>query len=185
VIPRVAFSIRLTAVVRDDHGDYWGADRSARFGRLDMKNQTLEAPIQTDGWFPSMVRVGGAYLAIERGSPRFGRFDPTTGAFTAIGTAAIPCCGSYGLAAGGALYLAARQAGSVILAKIDPTTGALGPPVTIAAPPGFQIEDMRFFDGTLYATTRSGTLVTIDPVTGATTVLPLGLGRFSAMEVFE
>lgn len=184
-IPRVAFAIRFTAVVRDERGDYWGVDRSRRFGRIDMTTQTLEAPILTQGGFPTMIRVGDAYVALERDSLRFGRFDPRTGSFTGIGAAELPCCGSFGLASDGTIYFTARQGAAVSINTIDLTTGAVGTPVTITAPAGFHVEEMRFFDGTLYASSRNGTLVTIDPITGATAVLPVNLGRFSAMEVFE
>ena len=59
----------------------------------------------------------------------------------------------------------------------------VGPAVPITAWPGFHVEDMRFFAGTLYATSRDGTLVTIDLETGTATALPVSLGRFTAMEV--
>ena len=60
-----------------------------------------------------------------------------------------------------------------------------GPQVPITAPLGFHVEEMRFFGGTLYATSRNGTLATLDPATGAVTVLPVSLGRSSALEIFE
>jgi hypothetical protein len=179
-------AIRFTAVVLDDNGDYWGVDRSLRFGRLDMRAQRLDSPIQTQGWFPSMTRVGGKYVAIERGSRRFGAFDPVTGSFTPIGAATLSCCGSYGLASDGTtLYFTAREGAAVTITPIEPTTGEAGAPVAITAALGFHVEDMRFFAGRLYAASRDGTLVEIDPTTGATTVVPVGLlGRFNAMEVF-
>jgi len=180
--------IRFTSVVRDDYGDYWGFDRSRRFGRIDMTTQTLEDPIQTQSWFPTLARVGNQHLGIERGTLRFGSFDPVTGLFAPIGEGQIPCCGSYGLASDGTtLYLAARQSGGagVIIASIDPITGAQGMPVPLIASPNFHVEEMRFFAGKLYASSRDGTLVTIDPATGATTVLPVNLGRFNAMEIFR
>jgi len=185
-IPRVAGgSGRFTAVVPDANGDYWGFDRGWQFGRIDMRTQRLEAPIATQSWFPTMIRDGDRILAIDRGALRFGAFDPGTGAFTAIGTEAIPCCGSYGLASDGTtLYFTARQGAAVIINTVDGTTGAFGTPVTLVAPPGFHVEEMRFFDGTLYATSRDGTLVVIDPTTGATASLPWNLGRFNAMAVY-
>ncbi len=186
VIPRVDTNgLRLTAVVRDDQGDYWGIDRSQRFGRIDMRTQTLESPIQTSLVLPTMVRTGGDHLALERISRRFGRFDPATGAFVAIGTTPLPCCGSYGLASDGTtLYLTARDGAGVSVHPVDRVTGELGTAVPILASPGFHVEEMRFFEGTLYAASRDGTLVTIDPTTGATTALPWNLGRANAMELY-
>jgi IPT/TIG domain len=176
---------RFTAVVADDHGEYWATDRAQRFGRIDMNRQELEAPIFTNGRFPTMIRVGADYFALERNTLRFGRFDPDTGGFTAVGTAAIPCCGSFGLAAAGRMYFTSRTAGVVSLNTIDVDTGAIGTPVAITGPVGFHVEEMRFFGGRLYAASRNGSLVTIDPTTGATTALPVTVGRVIAMEVFE
>lgn len=184
-IPAIASAPRLTAVVRDARGAYWGIDRSRRFGRLDLGAQTLDAPQFANGWFPALERIGDAYLAVERGSQRFGRFDPATGGFTPIGTATLPCCGSYGLATDGATYLVARQAGSVEIAPLDPATGTLGPAVPLTGAPALHVEDMRFFAGVLYATSRDGTVVTIDPGSGAVAVVATGLGRFHAMEVYD
>lgn len=179
-------SVRFTSVTVDDNGDYWAADRSLLFGRIDMTAQTLEQPIPTSGWFPAMIRIGTTYYAIERGSLRFGAFDPGTGVFTPIGTAALPCCGSYGLAFDGTtLYLAARDAGIVGIRTVDRTTGDFGEPVIVTGPPGLHIEEMRFLDGVLYAASRDGSLLAIDPATGIATTLPVSFGRFNAMEVFE
>jgi hypothetical protein len=46
------------------------------------------------------------------------------------------------------------------------------------------IEEMRFYQGTLYATSRDGTLVTIDPATGTVTLLA-AIVRANAIEVFD
>lgn len=176
--------VRFTAVTRDEHGDYWGVDRSRWWGRIDMRTQRLEAPIQTDGWFPTMIRAGADHYGIDRNTLRFGRFDPLTAGFTALG-ATLPCCGSYGLAADGtAAYLVARDGATTTLWPIDLATGARGTPVPIIAPVAVHIEEMRLFDGTLYGANRSGTLLAIDPGTGTATPV-INLGRFSAMEVFE
>ncbi|MDB4955776.1 MAG: hypothetical protein JWO36_3345 [Myxococcales bacterium] len=186
-IPRInAPIVRFTSVVRDEHGEYWGVDRSRQFGRIDMNTQTLEAPVQTLGWFPTMIRVGADYFAIERGTLQFGKLDHLTGRFSSIGATTLPCCGSYGLASDGtSLYFTARQAETVNITTIDTATGAAGTPVPIIASPDFHVEEMRFLDGVLYASSRDQTLVTIDPQTGVTTVLPVFIGRCNAMAIFE
>lgn len=51
--------------------------------------------------------------------------------------------------------------------------------------PDLHVEELRFFAGTLYAGNRDGTLVTIDPATGAVTVLPVVVGRVRAIAIFE
>lgn len=184
-IPAIGATPRLTAVVRDARGEYWGFDRSRRFGRLDLGTQSLDTPMFVNGWFPTLARIGDAYVGVERGSQRFGRLDPTTGAFTPIGTTPLPCCGSYGLAADAAAYLVARQGGTVGISPLDPTTGTLGVTVPLTGAPAIHVEEMRFFDGVLYATSRDGTLVTIDPATGAVAVIATGLGRFRAIEEYD
>jgi hypothetical protein len=187
VIPRVGPQfMQLTAVVRDDHGEYWGVDRNQQFGRIDMNTQTLESPIHTFGWFPTMVRVGNDYLAIERANLQFVKFDPVIGGFFRIGTTTMPCCGTYGLAFDGTtVYFTGRQGTGVSINTIDPDTGVTGTPVMLDAAPGFHVEEMRFFNGVLYATSRDSTLVAIDPQTGLTNTLPVFVGRCNAMEVFE
>lgn len=185
-VPRINFSTRFSSVVRDDHGDYWAIDRSGQFGRIDTTGQRLESPIFTTSWFSAMVRVGPALYALDRGELRFGKLDPLTGQFTAIGSTELPCCGSFGLAAlDGTLYLAARNLGVPSLFTVDPASGALGPPVALVGVPNLHIEELRAFDGTLYATTRGGQLVTIAPATGAVTVVPVSLGRASAFEIYQ
>jgi streptogramin lyase len=183
-IPLAAAPSRFTAVVRDDRGDYWGAERSRRFGPIDMRTQRLASQSPLQAWLPAMDRVGAEYFAINRSTLRFGKLEPVSGSFTQIGTLAIQCCGSYGLAFDGTtLYYTARQAGTATIRSIDPTTGIAGTPVSIVTPPGFHVEDMRFFQGTLYVSTYEG-LVTLDPLTGSVTG-PVVPGRFNAIEVFD
>ena len=184
-IPRVGPFNRLTAVVRDDRGEYWALDRSARFGRLDLHTQDLLVPIWAGVTLPAMVRVGGAYLGIDRWSQQFGTLDPATGVFSPLGTEIVPCCGSFGIATDGTtVVFTARIAGVPSINTLDPTTGAVGTAIPIAAWPGFHVEDLRYLAGTLYAVSRDSTLATIDPATGIATSVA-SPGRFTAMEVFD
>ncbi len=184
-IPRVGPFSGFTAVAVDDRGDYWGIDRFARFGFLDLASQTLQGMVQLPFRVPSVTWVATELYGIDRSSLRFGTLDPGTGVFTHIGTGTVPCCGSFGLAFDGTtLYLAARSNGTPSLYTIDRTTGQLGAPVTLTGVPSLHIEEMRFFGGKLYAASRDSILYVIDPATGATTARA-ALGRFKAMEVFE
>lgn len=181
-----AANIRFTAVVRDEQGDYWGTDRSRRFGLIDMRTQRIANPLPLQTWFPTLTRVGNEVLGLERNTRTFGRLDPATATFTTINSATLPCCGSYGLASNGTtLYFTTRQGGVTNIASIDPTNGVAGVAVPLTGPVGFSVEEMRFFEGTLYAASRTGALATIDPVTGIVTPLAAPLGRFTAMELFE
>jgi hypothetical protein len=176
----------FNSVIRDDHGDYFAADFGGWYGRIDMKTQRLEAPIPAPGWFPAMACHDDECFAIEAGALQFGSFDRITGSFVPLGEQ-LPCCSSYGLAADddGAYYFTSRIGSFVYLNTVDPRTGAQGKAIPISAPTSFYIEELRFFEGTLYATTADSKLVTIDPTTGAMGVVPLNLGRFSAMELFR
>lgn len=178
--------VRLTAVVQDDHGEYWGLDRTRRLGRLDLSEQRLDTPGSLGRWSPAMARVGDAVIYLDRSQRKLARLDLVTGSSVTLpATALLPCCGSYGLASDGAtLYLVARDGATVTLRTIEPTTGEQGAPLAVAGPPGLHVEDMRFFAGTLYAVSRDGTVVTIDPATGTTTMLPVTINRVHAMEVF-
>lgn len=177
---------RFTAVVRDEQGEFWAVDRALRFGRIDMRAQRIAEPVQSQALYPTMVQRGATTFAIERNTLAFGRVDLATSAFTRIGETDVPCCGSFGLAGdGNELYMTSRS-GAAQIAPIDPQTGAIGTQVPLVAnTPFLHVEEMRFLGGTLYASSRDGALVTIDPATGQVTVLPVSIGRFNAMEAFE
>ena len=51
--------------------------------------------------------------------------------------------------------------------------------------PFAHVTGMRFLDGTLYASTRDQTLVSIDPATGATTVVESFGTQIASLELFE
>ncbi len=180
-------AVRYTAVVRDDLGDYWALDRSQHFGRIDMTAQAIEDPITVSTLIPSIARAGSDLLAIDRITRQVGSLDPATGAFTRLSTATLTCCGSFGIAPLGAtVYVTSRDATGIAITPIDPQSGALGTPVPLTGGPvGLHIEEMRAFGGVLYATSRTGQLVSIDPATGAVTVLPISPGRASAMDIFD
>lgn len=180
---------RFTAVVRDRHGRYWAVDRSRRIGRLDLATQQLEAAVTSGRWFPAMARVGDAYVAIDRAALRFAMVELPAGTVTPLAGQTFPCCGSHALAAdGGQLYFTAASGSGSTIATFDLATRLAGPAVPVLAPAGFRVEEMHFFAGTLYAVDPTGTMITIDPATGATTDVPLPQPRFlraHAMAVFD
>jgi hypothetical protein len=180
------FTTRFSTVAIDESGDLVGIDRQRRLiGRIDLRTHQLVDPVAIMFWLPTMVRAHGVYYAIDRASLRFGIVDPASGTFTPVGTSQVPCCGSYGLAFDGATMYVVSRGGGLTIATIDLATGAFGSGVTLTAPASFHVEEMRFLDGTLYATSRDGTVATIDPVTGTVTVLPITVGRALAMEVLD
>ena len=68
---------------------------------------------------------------------------------------------------------------------IDLATGLPGPLRPLEGMPGLHVEDLHYFDRTLYATTRDSGLLTIDPVTAAVTVVPVPLDRVRAIARYE
>ncbi len=187
-IPRVPGGAgQFTTVVADERGDLWGVDRSRRLGRIDFRTQNLVDPITIPQLFPALVRAGTRWFGLERIQRRFGSFDPISGTFTSLSAAPLPCCGSYGIAFDGTqLWFTARSQtpAGISLTPVS-MTGELGTPVAIQDGATLHFEELRFYNGVLYATDAAETLRAIDPATGATTVMPVSPGRCNAMEVVE
>jgi len=184
-IPRVGPFSALSSVVVDEDGEYWGTERSGnRLGRVDLSTQRFDQAVQIGFRLPAMVRIDGMQYGLDRWTLRFGKFG-LDGAFTTIGDMQFPCCGSYGIAYDGTtLYFTSRSGNDKTINTIDPETGAVGTPVKLLGNASLHVEEMRFFDGKLYATSRDGSLVEIDPTTGAVTVRAT-IFRANAMEVFD
>ncbi|MBA3503011.1 MAG: IPT/TIG domain-containing protein [Myxococcota bacterium] len=184
-IPRVGPFIGLSSVVVDDEGEYWGTERSGgRLGRIDLGTQRFEQPVQIGFRLPAMTRIDGMQYGFDRWTLRFGKFG-LDGAFQHVGETLMPCCGSYGMAYNGtALYFTSRTGQDKFINTIDRDTGELGTPVKLLGTPSLHIEEMRFFGGKLFAASRDGNLVEIDPATGAVTHVA-SIFRSNAMEVFE
>ncbi|MBL9017209.1 MAG: IPT/TIG domain-containing protein [Myxococcales bacterium] len=186
-IPRLPTgTTNLTTVVADARGDLWGVERSRRIGRIDFRTQTLIDPVSISQLFPALVRVGATWYGLERIQRRFGAFDPVSGTFSVKGTQLLPCCGSYGIAFDGAtLWYTSRVGGGINLTPISMETGEPGVPLPIQNPAGLHFEELRYYKGLFYAPSSDETLRAIDPVTGATTIVPVAAGRCNAMEVVE
>lgn len=188
--PRSPSPPRFTSVVRDADGQYWAVDVSNRIGRLDLDTQTLVAPILLNTRIPALARAGDDIVGLARywgNGGRFGTVDVASGTFAPVGTTPLFCCGSYGIASDGStVWFTARQDWTTVyINTVDRTTGAVGTPVTLAGGNGFRVEELRAWNGTLYATVATGKLVTIDPETGAVTELLTGFERYTALEPFE
>jgi hypothetical protein len=186
-IPRIPTgNASLTTVFADDRGELWGIDRSRRLGRIDFLTQDLVDPVALQPLIPAMVRAGHRLVAIDRIQRRIGILDPIARTFSPLGTVTVPCCGSFGLATDGTtVWFTSRTSGIVNLNTVDLTTGAFGTPIPVALEPGLHFEELRFYQGLLYGTATDETLRSIDPVTGATTLLPVAPGRSNAMELVE
>ena len=185
LIPRVGPFVALSSIIVDETGEYWGTERSnGRLGRLDLGTQRFEQPISIGVRMPAMARVGGMQYGFDRWTLRFGRFG-IDGTWQEIGDTLAPCCGGYGIAHDGTtLYFTSRTGADRFINTIDPATGAVGTPVKLAGATSLHIEDMRFLGGKLYAASRDGTIVEIDPVTGVVTTVATTF-RANAMEIFE
>ena len=186
-IPRLpSANVAFTTVFADERGDLWGIDRSRRIGRIDFRTQQMLDPVQMQSLFPAITRSGTRYVAIERIQRRIGTFDPITNVFSPIVTPLLPCCGSFGVATDGTtVWFTSRSAGTVNLTTVDLATGTFGAPLPVALEVGLHFEELRYFNGLLYAPATDETLRSIDPATGAVTTLPVAPGRSNAMELVE
>jgi len=176
---------RYRSVVEGEDGFYYGqvgmgcCGNTGVFRKFDLGTQVVFSSLTQTTRYPEMLRVGSTVFAMTRNGA-FGTVELSTGAFTQIATG-ISCC-SYNLAHDGTtLYLISGGSISVI----NPTTGVRTGTVLITGSP--QIDGARFLGGTLFAYERNngGRLLSINPTTGAPTVVAtLGL-QVSSMEARE
>jgi hypothetical protein len=181
----------LTTVVRDHAGDYWTIDYANRLGRLDLETQATELVATLPARIPAATRIGDDILAVNRdwsSGANINRLDLTTGVLTPIVSTGPYCCGGFGIASDGStVWFTSRQDWTTVaIQTVDPSTGVVGTPVPLTGVANFRPEELRYLDGTLYASSASGGLATIDPSTGVVTLLPQApFARFRAIEVFE
>lgn len=166
------------ALVVDAAGDYWAHSRDGLFGKIDFQTQSLVKPISLGARITAMVRKGAEVFAVTR-SGRFGKIDLATGSFTLIGAANIDCCG-FGVATlNGTMYVASEHG----ISTIDPVSGLQGALIPLS--PVYHFADLRELDGVLYAFTKDGKLISIDPSSGISSlVVDFGV-EVSAMETFQ
>jgi hypothetical protein len=161
-------------VVKNAAGVYIGVDHEDnKIYQIDLIEQTQTVISGPTTRIMRLERVAGTFYGLSmptQGSPTrgFGTVDTSTGSFTAIGSGNVTTNGRYGLAAdsNGTMFL---SEGTNTIRTINRSTGALGAAVTLT--PTRQIVGMRFLGNTLYAITRVGELVTIDPATGTTDIV--------------
>ena len=177
-------SYRLSSVFADARGELWAVDRGGQYGRFDPATGRVTDPLALGVAMTAMTPFEGRILAIQRYPTALVSLDPATGAITPFSTV-IGCCGSFGIAADGpTVYVASRSTGTPVIQTFDPSTGTLGPAVTLQSAAGFAVEELRFVDHVLYATSRDGTLCTIDPTTGIVTTVA-SIPRTNAFEVLR
>ncbi len=186
-IPARATADRFRSVWRAQDGAYWAINTSNQIGELDLGTQALIEPMFVPTRLPALTRFGALILGLARnGGDSFGALDVTTGAFVPIGSTALVCCGSFGIATDGVTvwYTGRPDFSTAVINTIDPVSGAAGTPVTLSTGAG-RIEELRYYAGLLYAATASSQLVTIDPQTGITTTVLTAAERISAIEPYE
>jgi hypothetical protein len=182
-IPRpISASYRYSSVYVDARGDIWAIDRYARFGRIDTHTGQIASPVPLTHTLPAMTRVGSTIYALERGYT-LGTLDPSTGNYAAINSQ-VSCCGSYGLASDGdTIYATWRVANVPTIHTYDPASNTFSAGITLTGgSPSFAVEELRVIDHVLYAISRDGTLCTIDPTSGAVTVVA-SINRASAFDL--
>ncbi|HUS33160.1 MAG TPA: IPT/TIG domain-containing protein [Kofleriaceae bacterium] len=177
-------SYRFTSVFSDERGDFWAIDRGARYGLVDGAVGQIADPIALGSVITAMTPYEGRILAIQRFPIALVSLNPAAGDITPYAST-LSCCGSFGIAADGAtVYVASRSAGVPVLQTFDPETDTLGAAVTLKGAASFSVEELRVVDHVLYATSRDGTLCTIDPTTGVVTVLA-PIPRTNAFDVLR
>ncbi|HVV87254.1 MAG TPA: IPT/TIG domain-containing protein [Kofleriaceae bacterium] len=176
----------LAAAVREPDGTYVGLDFGSQLGVVDVSDQQLLVPVQAARRLTSIAGAGGDPVAYDEDHGQLGRVDVTTGAFTLLPSwPAAP--GACALAfVGERLHACCSDfdTGAVTIREVDPSTGAAGLPVAVAAELG-PIRTMTSLGGTLYAIDGKSQLVTIDPATGASAIVPVGQLFAEAMTTYE
>ncbi|MFN0253699.1 MAG: IPT/TIG domain-containing protein [Kofleriaceae bacterium] len=176
----------IYGVIGDGAGTYYASDYCSfgdwGFGRIDLAAQRSVDGIVHGRLYPTIARHRGVLYAIEYQSNRFGTLAASGDSFTQIGTVTAPCC-SVGLASDDAtMWLVAQEGVGPTIRTIDPESGVTGPSVPLVPPTA--VSDLRWFAGTIYATTSSGSLHAIDPATGTVTTIGF-VGSTHALEVLE
>jgi len=176
-----------TFIAQDSSTDPFTGQRSNKLHTFAIDTQDVTVGAQLPFRVSEMVRVASTVYVIDRQNSRFGTIDLSNLQFTQLGSGNITSGGPKALAtdASGNTFIVQATGGTVQLSAISRSTGALGTPVTITAtPPNPHITGMSFLNGTLYAVTRDGTLLSINMSTGeATVVLPTGLNVVSMTAV--
>lgn len=181
--------LHFTSVVRDDTGAYWGVDSANRYGKLDLETQTITSTVNANTRLPAITRHAGRLYGLARFFGTGGRFGSVNaqGQFEPIGTTPLVCCGSYGLTSDGTtVWLTSRQDNVTFqIRTVDPETGDLGTPVALQGGGTYRVEELRWWNGALYAATFNGRIVTIDPQTGAITEVLTVVERVSAIAPYR
>ncbi len=178
--------LQTTGVVRSGN-DLFTVDRNNHLGKLNFRTQTFnEDPVQMSTTIISLVGVGDMVYAMQR--TVFGTLELSTGAFTRISD--VPRGAEIVADSTGALFMTFRDpnTNTARVSTIDKVTGVPGTAIVVANNVHFC--DLRYLDGVLYGLSHNNgnntnSLVTLDPTTGATTVLKTLDDQACAMEVFQ
>ena len=184
--PQQGFDDGLThvrATFVDANGDMWGTSGNrnlvtSAFGKIDFRTGKIEDPISITSRFAALATLGGKVYAYDRSSGRFGTVDPTTGALTNIASVQQNNCMSL-TAHNNMLFLTSNNT----LSTIDPVTGVRGTIVTLT--PFNRFDEIRFLGNTLFLARSNGDLYSVNPATGASTLVKSFGVQVAAMEVFQ
>ena len=161
----------------------YGLHRDGSWVQVDFANQIETAGGGGGVRYPNMVAMGDVIYAYNLEGGNFGTVNVDSGAHTPIlGSPTWNCCRNFLAVNSGGSMFAITASGQV--ASVNPTTGALGTPVSLSSNPHFT--GARFIGTTLYAVTKTGEIVTINTTSGAvTSVASDGTFQVSDLEVFE
>lgn len=152
-----------------ENGELWASDACAQgfaFGRVDLAAQKVIDHIPSpDHLYTAIARHDGKLYAYDYDTAQFGTFDPATpNDFTTIGDKFhMP---TEGLASDGETMWSLR---GTTLSTIDPATDEPLTSIPLTGVVGtYDVTELVWFAGKLYATTTAQRLWAIDPATGAT-----------------
>jgi hypothetical protein len=149
-----------------------------KFGRLDFETQTLADTVPAIGAPTTLLKSGTNIFTVNRVNGQFMKFDRITGDLTTV--SALPNAQGHALATDGTMNFLGNGAG---ISTIDVATGTRG--AVVAFNPSIVPTEMRFLAGQLFVADRNGSLFTVNPTTGVTTLVKTFATQLSGMEIFQ
>jgi hypothetical protein len=164
---------RLLDIGLTPSGQLYGVDRTSWFYTVnqDTGAATAVGPV---GYFVNGLVVSSTGIVYGSGNSQLLTINPATGAGTPIGTGiGFTSSGDLAFDANGNLYMSARDTQRTdSLVSIDPTTGVRADDLGQIGKPN--VLGLGFSFGTLFGVDVQGDLLTINPATGAGTVIATG-----------
>jgi hypothetical protein len=162
--------VTLTDIALTSSGTLYGIDFGSDFYRINPGTGAA-TEIGAVGSAVNGLVVGPNGVIYASGAGELVRINPMTGTGTVVGTNAFTSSGDLAFTPSGTLFLTATGSPNDVLVNVNPHTGA-GTEIGSTGEP--QVYGLVSSNGTLFGQTSSGSLLKINPGTGASTVLATG-----------